>query len=616
MSLANKGLVWFGLIFFCFNLSPILAYSGNIDSLELRIAALNQAYPNGNRALIPLYMELLPLQQNDYSPNLDSIGDAALLLADRFKHDSLKLQVFHTLGIYCANIGKHSKAIEFGERGFALAKKIRAPLHPPVSYLNIIGNTHARLEEYDKSIEYYLKIIELTEQAYGPDDIERLHAQKAKLNVGTMFNWQGELEKALAYYQKALPGTEQMLISFPENTELKKVLGSLLGSIGRVYYKQNLNTNAPDSLLPLAKKYYLASIQIFKEVDEKNNLAVGYQFLGDLYASQDSLELAETYFLKSIDLRNQYKLYTTELIKAYTSLARLYKEQELYDAALSYLDPAIDLGVQLETNQMLSEAYRLKSKVLEAKGDFSQAYKALNNYTRANQAFMEEQKLTKVNELETKFTIAQEKELREKQEAIEEKARFKRTAIFIICIFVLSVFLYLTYLDQARLRAKNKLIRLEGEKLQLELQDNKRELEYKNKELGVMASRLMDRSNLIEDLKEELKILEKEEGITLKALWRKLNIEASAQEDIDRFQVILAEVSSEFFYHLSSQFPDLSEGEKRLAAMISIGWSSTEISKLEGSSSSAIRTRKSRLKKKLGLKGKNALEDFLVSLKV
>ena len=220
-----------------------------------------------------------------------------------------------------------------------------------------------------------------------------------------------------------------------------------------------------------------------------------------------------------------------------------------------------------------------------------------------------------MNELEARFAIAQENELREKQEAIAEKNRFKRTAIFMICIFVLSVFLYLTYLDQARLRAKNKLIKLEGEKLQLELQDNKREIEFKNKELGTMASRLMDRSNLIEDLKEELKTFEKEAGVPLKALWKKLNIQASAQEDIDRFQAILDEASVDFLYHLERQFPDLSASEKRLAAMISIGWSSSDIAKLENSSSSAIRTRKSRLKKKLDLAGKISLEDFLISLK-
>jgi hypothetical protein len=126
------------------------------------------------------------------------------------------------------------------------------------------------------------------------------------------------------------------------------------------------------------------------------------------------------------------------------------------------------------------------------------------------------------------------------------------------------------------------------------LQDNKREIEFKNKELGTMARRLMDRSSLIEGLKKELKTFEKEEGVPLKTLWKKLNIEESTQEDIDKFQVILAEASTDFFYTLGVQFPDLSEGEKRLAAMISIGWSSADIAKLENSSS---------------------LEDFIRSLK-
>lgn len=616
MSLFKKGLVWFCFLFLGFILpSSALARSQALDSLKLRIATIYQTVPDGNRELIPLYMELLPLQLKEYSPDSDSVGRAALRLAEYLNHDSLKLQVFYTLGAYSASVGNYAEAIELGERGFALAQQLNQPFRSPASYLNVIGLAYAHLEEYDKSVEYYLKIIEITEANHKVDEIGMLHAQTARLNVGTMFIRQDELNKALQYYEAALSGANQTLKYFPDDRQIQKIRGSLLGSIGRVYFKQAEKANAPDSLLGLAEEYYEASVYIFQEIDEKNNLAVGYHFLGDLYAQQDRIELAENYFLKAIEIRNQYKLFTTELIRAYTDLAKLYQKQKAYDNALSYLNPAIELGSQLETKQMLAEAYRLKSSVLKAKGAYDEAYEALLNYTSSNQAYMEEQKLEKMKGLEVKFALAQEKELRAKQEAIAEKVRFKRTAIFIICIFVLSAFLYLTYLDQSRLKAKNKLIKLEGEKLQLELQDNKREIEFKNKELGSMASRLMDRSNLIEDLKEELKIFEKEAGVPLKALWRKLNIQASAQEDIDRFQVILDEASTDFFYRLGSRFPDLSESEKRLAAMISIGWSSADIAKLENSSSSAIRTRKSRLKKKLQLNGSTSLEDFLSTFK-
>ncbi len=616
MSLAKKGLIGFCFVFFFVNLFSTLAYCQDADSLERKIADLYQVYPNGDRALISLYMELLPIQLSDYSPKLDSVGGVALRIAEKYKHDSLKLQVFHSLGAYYVSIGDYDEAIEYGERGFALAQKLSAPLFEPQSFLNIIALVYAHLEEYDKCIEAHLKIIEFTEAEYATDDKKMLYAQTSRLNIGTAFIRQGELEKALFYYEAAIKGTKELLQFFPDDKKLKKLYGSLLGSVGRVYFKQVTGPNSADSLLLLAKEYYEASVSTFKEIGEKNNLAVGYHFLGDLYTRIDSVDLAETYFLKSVEIRNKYKLYTTELLRAYTDLARLYQKQNAYEKALSYLDPAIELGTQLDTKQMLAEAYRLKSKVLEEKGDFNEAYEALLGYTSSNQAYMEEQKLAKMNELEAKFSIAQEKESREKQEAIAEKIRFKRTAIFVLCILVLLVFLYLTYLDQTRLKAKNKLIKLEGEKLQLELQDNKREIEFKNKELGTMASRLMDRSNLIEDLKRELQTVEKKEGVPLKALWKKLNIESSAQEDIDRFQVILSEASAEFFYRLGRQFPDLSESEKRLAAMISIGWSSSDIAKLENSSSSAIRTRKSRLKKKLELKGKTSLEEFLISLKV
>jgi tetratricopeptide (TPR) repeat protein len=441
-------------MFLCFNLPSRLSHAQAVDSLEQILSDLNQQYPSGNPTLIPLYLQLLPLQLQAYSTNLDSISKVAFRIAEKYNHDSLKLEVFRSSGAYAASVGDYGKAIEQGERGFALAQKIKSPLHPPASYLNIIGLAYAHLEEYDKSVEYYLKIIEITEARYDFDEIDILYAQTAKLNVGTMFIRQDQLEKALLYYQEALEGTLKMLEYFPDSKPVKKLHGSLLGSIGRVHFKQAETSNRPDSLLFLAKNYYESSVQTFQEINEKNNLAVGFHFLGDLYNRLDSLNKAEAYFLKSIDIRNQYKLYTTELLRAYTDLARLYEKQKAYDKALSYLDPAIELGTQLETQQMLAEAYRLKSKVLEANGQYDEAYEALLGYTGSNQAFMEEQKLAKMNELEAQFSIAQAQELREKQAAINAKLRIKRSAIFIVCILVLLVFLYLTYLDQSRLKQK------------------------------------------------------------------------------------------------------------------------------------------------------------------
>lgn len=62
---------------------------------------------------------------------------------------------------------------------------------------------------------------------------------------------------------------------------------------------------------------------------------------------------------------------------------------------------------------------------------------------------------------------------------------------------------------------------------------------------------------------------------------------------------------------LTQKHPDLSENERRLAAMIRLGWTPSQIASLENTSASTIRTRKSRLKKKLVVA---ELESYLSTL--
>ena len=91
---------------------------------------------------------------------------------------------------------------------------------------------------------------------------------------------------------------------------------------------------------------------------------------------------------------------------------------------------------------------------------------------------------------------------------------------------------------------------------------------------------------------------------------KSIKINQIVQSDIDRFQKILSEVNQDFFVNLSIAHSNLSAHERRLAALIKLGWASNQIASLEHTSSSTIRTRKSRLKRKLGV---DNLERYLAS---
>lgn len=125
-----------------------------------------------------------------------------------------------------------------------------------------------------------------------------------------------------------------------------------------------------------------------------------------------------------------------------------------------------------------------------------------------------------------------------------------------------------------------------------------------------MAGMLIDRSTILDELKKEIIAFEKTHGISLEPILKSIKINQIVQSDIDRFQKILSEVNQDFFVNLSIAHSNLSAHERRLAALIKLGWASNQIASLEHTSSSTIRTRKSRLKRKLGV---DNLERYLAS---
>ena len=85
----------------------------------------------------------------------------------------------------------------------------------------------------------------------------------------------------------------------------------------------------------------------------------------------------------------------------------------------------------------------------------------------------------------------------------------------------------------------------------------------------------------------------------------------SITQERDQFEQYVADVYEAFFIRLTDQYPDLSESEKRLAALLRINLSSKEIAAVINISPKSVDMNRYRLRKKMKLSTVENLTEVL-----
>jgi DNA-binding CsgD family transcriptional regulator len=170
----------------------------------------------------------------------------------------------------------------------------------------------------------------------------------------------------------------------------------------------------------------------------------------------------------------------------------------------------------------------------------------------------------------------------------------------------------LQYLHQLEMEKSDKeIVKLKNEKLQAEI-------DHKNKELASAAMHLVQKGDLLADIREELAHLKKGNNGNgsadeFKKIQRILNEENTIDKDWEQFASHFDTVHSDFLRILKMHFPTLSAHELKLCAYLRMNLSSKEIAQLESISVRGVEISRYRLRKKLGIHTEVNLFDYLMN---
>jgi tetratricopeptide (TPR) repeat protein/DNA-binding CsgD family transcriptional regulator len=382
-----------------------------------------------------------------------------------------------------------------------------------------------------------------------------------------------------------------------------------------------------------ALEYYMKALDIEKKQQHTEGIANVLNNISIVYRSRNELEKATQYIEESIALNKKINN-LNRLPAAYFNLNRIYLYQNRTEDALKLAQEELRIAQQLKLKPAIQEALIILTEVYSQKKDHATALKyfrwqvALSDSIKGQESSMKFVRLQAIYENEKK-----EKELdllKAEQRLSESRNRLIYTAtaaIFIIAIIIIIALRNRIRREKEMARksdelhhAQQSLIESELANKQLAEKQLQQDLEFRHKELLTYTLNLVQKNNLMENLREGIQELlattDKDSKIQLTKLIKVIDYSLESEKDWDEFRMYFEKVNSSFFQRLKNQFPDLTQSDLKLCALISLNLSMKEMAELMGISPESVKMARHRLRKKLNLVTEENLTEFLASFKL
>jgi len=160
----------------------------------------------------------------------------------------------------------------------------------------------------------------------------------------------------------------------------------------------------------------------------------------------------------------------------------------------------------------------------------------------------------------------------------------------------------------------SKLRQRKSQQKHLELEN---ELKLRSEELRSQAARMISLSNGIKEVEDNLRQLQKESAgnyTDVQAVLNSIKINKIMEKEWENFEEYFGSVHNEFYARFDSLSLDFTIAEKRLAGLIRMNLTNSEIASILNIESNSVKIAKYRLKKKLGLNEDQSINKYLSSL--
>jgi tetratricopeptide (TPR) repeat protein len=473
-----------------------------------------------------------------------------------------------------------------------------------------MGQVCFHLGHFPQALDYHLQAADIFRKAGAQEQLA------SNLNdIGLLYYYNKQPELSRQQYEEAL--------SIYRSLQHHAGVALTYGKIGHL--------NEKEQRYDSAFLYQRRALDAYLQADDRKGMSKIYENIGSIYEDLANYDSASHYFNKALELNLQVgdKLARIEILN---NLGDVYRKTGRYPQALFQTRKALLLALELHEQRQLSGAYRDLAKSHHLAGTNDSAFFYLELSRQYLLQTYSDENSKQVALLQTVYDIEK------KNSEIERLQNARKTTqiitVAIIIVVLLLVIMCILIISRQRLKLRNEqMLRqqhrqiFDTEKALMEtalqnkqLQEGKlkEQLEVRSRELTTHTLHIIQKNQLLEDLRtrldEMVKDDKRDQKKQLKQLLSQINHSFNHDQYWVDFRNIFEQVHQAFFDNLKKYCDTLTSNDLRLVALLKMNMESHDIATLLGISHDSLRVVRYRLRKKLNLQQGESLTAFIQSL--
>jgi signal transduction histidine kinase len=412
-----------------------------IDSLKIQLKG-NQA---SNKIeilyqLSSLYLKISPDSAIKYA-------NQGLILINNSNSSNRKLDFIYLLASSYKRLNNYKQALNYLQQSYQGYKALNNN-KKLIDISNDIGVAYARTFLYSDALLYFQKSLLLS---YEIKDTAKIASSMS--NIGMTYYKMKEYKLALNNYEKILTLSKHLPIYELANAMIR--ISVVYGELKN--YK-------------LALKYQKISLEIYKEMNSKIDIAYVMSNISETYKRLNNIDIALKYLEDAYVISEDLGDENINLV-ILSNIGDLLILKKNYNKAFEYLNIAEKRATILGDKDIIKDIYEILSRYYALTNNYEKAYEYNKLYKEANDSVYSKESRDKVTELQIKFDLLEKdkenKILQQKAEiqqlAINKQIYLRNTFIYISIIILLLVIIlfYRFWLNQKAnkmLKEKNEFI--------------------------------------------------------------------------------------------------------------------------------------------------------------
>ncbi|MDQ6815190.1 MAG: tetratricopeptide repeat protein [Bacteroidota bacterium] len=382
---------------------------------------------------------------NDDPATAVNLSKQAQNISRRIKFLKGEAYALKNLGLISQVQGKYLETLDYFEQSLKIFRNQKDNIGI-ANLLNNIGSVYANQGDDAKALEYCLESLKIAEETK-----DKMRIMSALVNIGSIY-YNKKDPRAVSYLAKALPLSEEM--------GNKEAFGVIAVNIGETYFDNGDN----DKALLYYQKALTAN-------DNSESAAFAYNGIGKLYLKKGNYEAALRNHEKamSISKKTDDKL---QQIRALKGIANIDVQRKNYRAAIDGYQAAKALAEEAKANVELKEIYGEMADIYSKTGNYSKAFQMKSMYANIKDSLYNIETAKKLKDFQFDFDLTKkqgeinlltkDKKLTEAEVQRQRLAR-NTLAIGAVLLLIIAFVIYRNY----RIKVKTNKI-LDTQKDQIE----------------------------------------------------------------------------------------------------------------------------------------------------